>query len=85
MLIYKITDYPEVGKIMYNRPRSVKSPAIKFVNVTVLQLIASGLIRIEINEEEAKCYCRLVVDNLCPAYLNDTIWDSMFLVEEEIN
>ena len=42
ILIQKITEYPEVGKIMYKRPRSVKSPAIKFVNVTVLQLIASG-------------------------------------------
>ena len=85
ILIRKITEYPEVGKIIYRRPRSVKSPAVKFVNVTVLQLIASGLIRIEINEAEAKCYCRLVVDNLCPAYLNDTIWDSMYLVDEGIN
>ena len=82
ILIRKITEYPEVGEIMYRRPRSVKSPAVKFVNVTVLQLIASGLIRIEIDEAEAKCYCRLVVDNLCPAYLNDTIWDSMYLVDE---
>ena len=85
ILIKKITEYPNVGKIIYNRPRSVKAPAIKFVNVTVLQLIASGLIRIEVNEEESKCYCRLVVNNLCPAYLNESIWDSMFLLEEKIN
>ena len=25
MLIQKITDYPEVGKIMYDRPRSVNT------------------------------------------------------------
>ena len=85
ILIQKITEYPYVGKNIYNRPQSVKSPPIKFVNVTVLQLIASGLIRIEVNEEESKCYCRLVVNNLCPAYLNESIWDSMFLIKEQIN
>ena len=55
------------------------------MNSTVLQLITSGLIQVEINDAEAKCYCRLVVDNLCPAYLNDTIWDNLFLVVEGIN
>ena len=51
ILIKNIILYPEVGKVIYDRPRSVKCPPIKFVNVTVLQLIASGLIRIEINEK----------------------------------
>ena len=82
ILIQKIILYPEVDKVIYDRPRSVKCPPIKFVNVTVLQLIASGLIRIEINEKEEKCYCSLVVNSLCPAYLNYSIWDSLFLTEE---
>ena len=81
-LIQKISVYPEVGKVIYKRPRSVKCPSNKYVNVTVLQLIASGLIRIEINEEEQKCYCRLVVDRLAPAYLNDAIWDNLYLVDD---
>ena len=71
-LIQKITVYPDVGKVIYNRPRTVKSPALKFVNITVLQLIASGLIRLEITTDE-KYYCRLVINNLSPAYLNDKI------------
>ena len=82
LLIQKIIVYPEVGKVIYNRPRSVKCPPIKYVNATVLQIIASGLIRIEINEEEEICYCRLVVDQLCPAYLKESIWDSLYLVDE---
>ena len=82
ILIQKIIVYPEVGKVIYNRPRNVKCPPIKYVHVIVLQLIASGLIRIEIKEEDEKCYCRLVINSLCPAYLNDSIWNSIFLVEE---
>lgn len=78
ILIQKIIVYPDVGKVTYNRPRSAKCPPIKFVNVTVLQRNASGLIRIKINKEDEKCYCRLVVNSLSPAYLNHSIWDSIF-------
>ena len=80
-LITKITVYPDVGKVIYNRPRSVKSPAVKFVNVTVLQLIASGLVRLEITSDE-KCYCRLVINDLSPAYLDDETWTGFYLDEE---
>ena len=73
-LIQKITVYPDVGKVTYNRPCSVKSPAVYFVNVTVLQLIASGLIQLEITPDE-KCYYRLVINTLSPAYLNDETWE----------
>ena len=54
---------------------------MKFVNVTVLQLIASALIRLEITADE-KCHCRLVVNNLSPAYLKDEIWDGFYLEDE---
>jgi len=80
-LIQKITVYPDVGRIIYNRPRSIKLPAVKFVNVTVLQLIASDLIRLEITADD-KCHCRLVGNNLSPAYLKDEIWDGFYLEEE---
>ena len=70
-----------MGKVIYNRPRSIKVPAVKFVNVTVLQLIASGLIRLEITPDE-QCYCRLVVKDLSPAYLNDEKWLGFYLDEE---
>ena len=80
-LITKLNVYPDVGKVIYNRPRSIKAPAVKFVNVTVLQLIASGLIRLEITPDE-QCYCRLVVNDLSPAYLNDERWTGFYLEEE---
>ena len=41
MLIKKLAQYPEVGRVIFNRPRSPKAPEGKFVGVTVLQLIAS--------------------------------------------
>ena len=70
ILISKLTKYPDVGRIIYNRSRSVKSPVVELVNVIILQLITSGIIRIDINEEE-KCYCRLVVDSLRLIYGQD--------------
>ena len=73
ILIQKIIVYPKVGKVLYNRPRSVNHPLIKYIHITVLQLIASGLIRIEISKEEEKCYYCLVVNSLYLAYLNDSI------------
>lgn len=66
ILMQKIIVYPEVGKVIYNRFRSVKCPPIKYANVTVMQIIARGPTRI-------KCYCRLVLNILPPANLNDAI------------
>ena len=39
VLIQKLSNYPSVGQVVYNRSQSVKYPPNKFVNVTILQLI----------------------------------------------
>lgn len=44
-LIKKLTDFPDVGKVVYSRPRRNKAPHAKFVTVTILQLIACELIQ----------------------------------------
>ena len=61
ILVEKLSGYPHMGKIMYIRHRSSKAPAMKFVNVTVLQLIASKLTWLDIDKEN-KCYCRVKYD-----------------------
>ena len=81
ILVQKLYTYPDVGKVIYNRPRSNKAPAFTFIHVTVLQLIASELIRLDFDEDN-KCYCKLNVNQLLPAYLDDTIWEVISMVDE---
>ena len=78
MLVNKLTQYLDVGRVVYNRPRSPKAPGGKFVMVTVLQLIASRLIELQFADKTYECTCRLVVIGASPAYLDDTNW-SKFL------
>lgn len=74
MLIKKITMYLDAGKVILTRLYRAKCPPINFVNVTVLQLISSGVIQMEISKEE-RCFCCLVDDSLCHVYLNGSIWN----------
>ena len=46
-----------------------------------MQLIASELIRLDF-DEDSKCYCKLNVTQLIPAYLDDNIWDVISIVDE---
>ena len=82
-LITKISTYPEVEKLVYSRPMSNKCPPLKYVNVPILQLIASGLIWLKIYQDY-KCYCRLAINNLRPSYLDVAIWTSISIVEEDL-
>ena len=81
MLIKKLTQYPQVGKVIYARSRSPKAPAGKYVAVTVLQLIASGLIELQFSDKTHECTCRLVVKDASPAYLDITNWSRFFICE----
>ena len=81
ILVQKLFRYPEVGKKIYNRYQSNKAPVLKFINVTVLHLIANGLIRLDFDDDYA-CYCRLNVKYLIPAYFYDSIWQLISMVDE---
>lgn len=70
-----------MGKVIYNRPRSNEAPASNFIKVTVLQLIASKLISLDF-DDEGKCFCRLNVMDLRPAYLDDSIWEQISMVDK---
>ena len=80
-LIKKLSQYPGVGIVMYNRPRSPKAPLGKYVAVTVLQLIASGLIELKFADNTFECTCRLVVTGATPAYMDDTNWSKFYICE----
>ena len=81
ILVQTLYVYPEVGKVVYNQPRSNKAPVLIFLSVTVLQLIASELIRSDFDDEN-KFYCRLNVTDLRPAYLDDLIRGLISMVDE---
>ena len=59
----------------------MKCPSHKFVNVTILQLIASGLVRIEIDKDR-NCVLCLVINNLPSSYLDGSIWANLFIVDD---
>ena len=81
LLVHKLIGYSDVGRLIYNRPRINKTPALKFINVTVLQLIASELISLDFYNE-GKCLCRLNMTDLRPTYLDDSICEQISMVDE---
>ena len=79
----KLKKYTDVGTIVYCRPRSSKTLPSKYVTLTVLQLIASGIISLSFDASTRECSCRLVVVDVMPAYLTDAVWMYMYLINEE--
>lgn len=70
-------DYPNVGKCVFNRQRSKKASSMSTCEVTILQLIASSIIKLHIEEDESpKAICKLVVDeeSMTPTYLLPQYW-----------
>ena len=72
-----------MGLVVYDRPRSTKTSVIKFVSVTILQLIASELIHFSFDENIHECRCCLVMVAATPAYLDNTYWENMYLLESD--
>ena len=70
-----------MGLVVYGRPRSTKSPPIKYVSVTILQLIASQLIQLNFDEKTNVCRCAFVMVAASPAYLDGAFWINMYLTE----
>ena len=83
LLVKKLTDFKDVGLVVYGRPRSTKAPPIKFVSVTILQLIASELIQLNFDEITNECRYSLVMIASTPAYLDNAYWNNMYLIEDD--
>ena len=81
LMLKKLLEYTDVGTIVYCRPRSNKPPAVKFVSVTVLQLLVSGLVQLNFDEATNKAKCCLGMIAERPAYLNNDYWHLMYLVD----
>ena len=44
LIVNKLSSFPDTGQVVYNRAQSAKCPLLKYINVKILQLIASGII-----------------------------------------
>ena len=82
-LVFELSRYLDVGSVVYKRARSKKPFDNPFLEVTVLQLFASGLICFNIEAgTKPRALCKLAVgENMSPEYLNDTKWDNLFLIQ----
>ena len=80
-LISKLIQHKEVGRFVYKRPRNPKAPAGKHAAVTLLKLIASGLIEFQFDDKSYECSFSLGVTLISPAYLEDANWSQRFMCE----
>ena len=70
-------DYPQVGKVVYNRMKSLLAESISIAQITIMQLIAANIISIKIEEStKPVAYCKMSIDvvTLTPHYLIDKYW-----------
>ena len=81
VLVKKLTEFKDVGTVVYGRPRSNKPPPHKYVTVTILQLIASELVLLSFDDKTNESRCTLVIEGATPAYLNNDYWENMYLVD----
>ena len=51
-LIQDLPTFPEVGKIIYNRQHSHKPPSNTFLQMTIMQLLASKIIELVISDNK---------------------------------
>ena len=85
-LVMELERYHDVGLVVYKRVRSKKPFDNPFLEVTILQLFASGMVCFNIEPaSKPKALCKLAVDdNMSPEYLNDTKWGKLFLIESYV-
>ena len=75
--------FSEVGKVVYKRPFSPKSPANVILQMTVMQLIGSKIIELVISDDKPAVVFSLSVQlsTSLPNYLYDVFWVGIPLVD----
>ena len=84
-MMQRLKSLPNVGKIVYGRPKSGKSPDTKYVECTIMQLIASDMVTLKFVEDEDNKHVTIVLlklneDNMTPAYLCEKHWTDWNLI-----
>jgi len=81
-LVKLLHDFPNVGQQIYSRPRSTAAPENRYLQSTILQLIASGMIKLQICKISKTAKCCLSIRELdsSPTYLDSTYWKDFYLL-----
>ena len=81
-IVKVLHDFPGVGQIVYSRPRSVTAPENNYLQSTILQLIASGIIEIKLPDKDTKAQCCLSSrdEDWSPTYLDAIYWSKFVLI-----
>ena len=80
-LLTKLNSFPNVGDKIYARKKSTKAPDNKYLQITILQMIASKLIVPNCTVENPKVTFTLGVhENRKPYYVIDSVWEGFTLI-----
>ena len=85
--IYHIQDalklFKDVGRVLYNLPRTKHAPDTKYLQITILQLLATSIIQLRITDEHPTSVISLSIESSdsSPNYLLDCYWVGIPLVE----
>ena len=70
-VLKKLKQHTNVGRVMYNHPKTTAAPDARFIESTIMQLIGSGIFGMEINDTD--CKARLVlkfwIEDSMPCYI----------------
>jgi len=76
-----LKNYTDVGKEVYGR-KTTRPPEAKFIQMTILQLVATGILEIQCNNKKPSAIFVLgISDNICPRYLIDDAWNGIVLID----
>jgi hypothetical protein len=79
-LAKNLFDFPNVGKIVYNRQKSLNAESISVTQMTIMQLLAADIITLEIEESDkpvARCKLSIDIETSTPHYLINKFWVSI--------
>ena len=76
-LAKQLFEFPNVGKIVYNRQKLLNTESISVMQMTIMQLLAADIITLEIEELSnpiAHCKLSIDVESSAPHYLINKFW-----------
>ena len=86
-LAKQLFDFKDVGSIVYKRPQSTNAESLRVTQLTIIQLIASSIIKIEVDVSGKKpiAHCKLCFDKsnpnsptyMQPHYTIDIFWNKI--------
>ena len=83
-VLNELKQYSRVGQVVYNRPKSIAPPDSRYLESTILQLLASGILSLKVNNDDGKG--RLVLnfrmEDSMPCYMIDDYWNDMDVVAD---